>query len=259
MCNPRRIRVTVTRDLAEAWSHEISRTATLTERVTGEARVCQPLSHSLGAPVLRALETLLDSGDSGWEEEDGGFRFEVEGGYAFYDMDEQNLEIVATREDTVEGVATASLELTGRVEEELKVDKEGRYYDDGYGGHTKERARQQARAAAGEELERLKKARLEKARQTAEAAEDANLQTRAEADARARLDRAAGERRVALAEAAAQRLDTVGLRCRQAFNTLLARAYRDAILAYARRNGAEGITAQDGDEYLEVEFFMEKA
>ena len=258
MCNPRRIRVTVTREIAEAWQHEISRTVSLSAQVTGEARVCRSLSSSIGTPVLRALESYLDSGNSGWRETEAGFRFDVEGGYAFYDMDTQNLEIVAALHDTVEGSATAAAELCGEVKEEMSVDKEGKYYDDGYGGHTKERAEQQARTAAHKELERIKDKRLEQARLEAEAAEDEHIRSQAEADARAKLEQAAAAREAALSEAAAQRLDTVGLRCRQAFNTVLAQAYRDAILAYARRNGAQSIQTQDGDEYLEIEFMMDK-
>ncbi len=258
MCNPRRIKVTVTREIAEAWQHEVSRTVALSAQVTGEARVCQSLSSSLGVPVLRALETFLDSGNSGWQEVNGGYRFDVEGGYAFYDMENQNLEITATLQDTVERSATASVALSGEVQDELKVDKEGRYYDDGYGGQTKERAERQAREAAQQDLDVMKQARLEQARQEAEAAEDSTIQAQAQAKAKDRLDQAAEEKRDALAQEAARHLDTVGVRCRQAFNTLMARSYRDAILAYARRNGAENISCQDGGEFLEIEFFMDK-
>ena len=42
MCNPRRVTITATRELAEAWRQEVSRTVELTGRVAGEARVHQP-------------------------------------------------------------------------------------------------------------------------------------------------------------------------------------------------------------------------
>ena len=48
MCNPRRVTVTATRDIAEAWRREVSRTVQLTEQVTGEARLRQTLSSRLG-------------------------------------------------------------------------------------------------------------------------------------------------------------------------------------------------------------------
>jgi hypothetical protein len=53
---------------------------------------------------------------------------------------------------------------------------------------------------------------------------------------------------------AAERLEAVGLRCRQAFHQVLARAYRDAILAYARRQGAEVVHDREDDGTLEIEF-----
>ena len=68
MCNPRRVTVTATPDIAEAWQREVCRTVQLAERVTGEARLRQALSSHLGSPALRALEARLAAGTPGWEE-----------------------------------------------------------------------------------------------------------------------------------------------------------------------------------------------
>jgi ATPase subunit of ABC transporter with duplicated ATPase domains len=141
--------------------------------------------------------------------------------------------------------------------EEISTQQEADYYDDDIDGHTHARAEHEAQSAAQQELDKMARARLEQVQAQAEAAEDSAAQAQAQADAQAQLDQAAQERHTLLSEQAAQHLDVVGLRCRQAFNTLLAQAYRDAILAYARRNGAENISCQDGDDVLEIEFFME--
>jgi DNA-binding TFAR19-related protein (PDSD5 family) len=257
MCNPRRVTVTVTRDISEAWQREVSRTVALSEQVTGEARVRQPLSSSLGAPVLRALESRFVADNTGWQEVDTGYRYNVEGGYVLYNVDEQALEIVATRQDTVRSRATATTVLSGELLEKISTEQEESYYDDGYGGHTRTTAEQNAQRAAQQELDKMARARLEQVQTQAEAAESSTLQAQAQAEAQAQLAQAAHKKRAVLSEQAAQQLETVGLRCRQAFNRILAQAYRDSILAYARRNGAENISCQDGDDVLEIEFFME--
>jgi hypothetical protein len=89
MCNPRRVSITATRELAEAWRREVSRTVQLRGRVVGEARVRQALGPTLGVPARRALDAALAGGVEGWREVEGGYRHDVEGGYVVYRPDEQ--------------------------------------------------------------------------------------------------------------------------------------------------------------------------
>jgi hypothetical protein len=258
MCNPRRIVVSASRDIAEAWSRQVTRSVALSSQVTGEARLRQPLDDSLGAPVLAALEALLDGGVDGWEETDQGYRHTVEGGYVLYDLEHGALEIVATLDDTVSGEASAAADLSGVLDEQLQTEQEGRYYDDGWGGRTEETARKEAEQAAQQALDEATRERLQAAGDQAEEAHAAELQAQAEAEARQHLQQAADERRAALAAQASRHLDTVGLRCRQAFNGLLAGAYRDAILAYARAHGADGLSCHEDDGVVDIEFFVER-
>lgn len=257
MCNPRRVSVTATRELAEAWQREVSRTAALSAQVVGEARVSQRMTDTLGGPALKALEAALGAGDSGWREVEEGYRFDVEGGYAVYRTDDQTLEIVAVREGVVEATGEASTVLAGEVRETLSAEGGAGYYEDGWGGRTEERARAEAEEAARRQLDDAARSRVRDAAKEAEAAADATLKAQAEAAARARLERTAEQRREELARQATSQVEAVGLRCRQAFHTLLARAYRDAILAYARRNGADGIQYQENGDVLEIEFHLQ--
>ena len=257
MCNPRRVTVTATRDIAEAWRREVSRTVELAERVVGEARLRQSLSSSLGAPALRALEARLAGGASGWPAVDGGYRYAVEGGLVLYLTDEQALEIVATLDDRVQTQGSAAAVLEGEVIDTLSAEAERSYYDDGYAGKNEVRAKEEAENAVQQSLTHALRERLEQAQSQAEAAQSSRLQAEAQADAEQKLERAVQERRAALARQAQDHLETVGLRCRQAFNQLLAQAYRDAILAYARRHKAEGISCRDDEGVLEIEFFVD--
>ncbi len=259
MCNPRRVTVTATREIAEAWQREVSRTVTLSTQVIGEARVRQPLSNTLGTPVFRALESLLASGNiENWQETETGYRHDVEGGYVFYDMDEQTLEIVATLGETVQAEGRATRQLSGELRETLSTEQEGHYYEDGYGGRTQARAETEAGNAAQHTLDQMAQSRLEDAQREAEEAESSRLHNQAQTEAQTQLTQTAQQRQAQLSGQATQHLDTVGIRCRQAFNTLLAQAYREAILAYARYHGAENISCQEENDHLEIEFFLEK-
>lgn len=254
MCNPRRIRVTATRQLNQAWEREVSRTVELQQQVIGEARVRQPLDTTLGTPALRALESALAADDSGWREVEEGYRHDVEGGYVIYLVDEQALEIVATLPDEVQASVQVSRTLEGTVNTEISAQGEGRYYDDGWGGRTKKVAEREAQTAAQQELDNVSRTQIEQAENEAEAQAAAELEAEARTQAQAQLQQAASDRQDDLSAQARQHLNTVGVRCRQAFHQVLARGYRDAILAYARRNGAENIQCNEEGNILEIEF-----
>ena len=57
---------------------------------------------------------------------------------------------------------------------------------------------------------------------------------------------------------AAAHLETVGVRCRQEFNRVLALAYRDAVLAWARTNGGQDIQCNENGGVIEIEFMAER-
>jgi hypothetical protein len=258
MCNPRRVTTTLTRDLAEAWRREVTRTVAHRELVRGEARIRQPLEASIGAPALRALQLALAAEDSGWQPVEEGYRRNVEGGYVVYRIDERVLEIVAVLEDQVEAQGKASELLEGEVREQISARGESTVYDDGYGGWTEERGQQESRRIAEEGLERARRERLERAQREAEESRAAELEARADAAGRAELERLTQERRADLDRQAQQRLEAVGLRGRQVFYTVLGQAYRDAILAYVRSHGAQDISCREEGNTFQIEFLVER-
>lgn len=259
MCNPRRVRITATRELDEAWQHEVTRSVQLSSVVTGDARVRQAMGETLGPQALRALEGALANGQPGWEELEGGYRLDVEGGYVVYHVDSQELEIVAVRERQVDVEGTVSSTLTGHLREELSVDAEGQYYDDEWGGHTRERAEREARTSAESGLDDAARRRLEEARGEAEDEAASEIEAEATERARSNLEQAQSEERERLEAEARSHLESVGTRCRQAFHRLLACAYRDAILAYMRRNGGElSREPVDDGTTLDIEFTIQR-
>ena len=148
MCNPRRITVTATRDLAEAWQREVSRTVALAEQVGGEARLRQPLADRLGIPARRALEARLAAGAAGWQVVADGYQYDVVGGYVLYRLDEQALEIVATLADVVQVEGRAATVIAGELRETLTASAEQTYYEDGHAARNEAAARAEAALAA---------------------------------------------------------------------------------------------------------------
>jgi hypothetical protein len=263
MCNPRRVEITATRQVAEAWQREVERVAEQAMTITGEARVRHALDASVAAPALAALEAALEAGMPGWQrtgdagdDSDGSYRCDVDGGYVLYLPGTRTLEIVAVVEGEVRGRGSARSRLEGRVEAAVEGSGESIYYDDGYGGRTQDIAEQEARQEADLGIARQVAARLDEAARTAEAAADAELRARAEEAARADLQARAAMHRPALDAHAAEHLQAVGARARQAFHRLLAVAYRDALLALARARGAQDIHCSDSGEVLEIEFLL---
>jgi hypothetical protein len=256
MCNPRRVEVTATRELAEAWEHEVRRVATRSAHATGESRVREPLDGAIGAPVLGALAAVL-SGADGWERDGDTFRHALDGGYLAYHADTQELEIVATASGQVDVAVTSSVVLHGEVRERIEATGTGRYYDDNWGGVTEADARQAADRDAEANLQARRLDVLRAARAEEEARRGADLDATVGAQADAELARRTAARTDELRAEAARCLTAVGIQGRNAFHAVLAQAYREAILAYARRRGADRISCSEDGGVLEIEFEMQ--
>lgn len=254
MCNPRRIQVTASRQVDEAWQREITRRVELHDRVAGEARVRQNLANTVGRPALLALESVLAAPDSGWVRIDRGFRRDVQDGYVLYDVDERELEIVSTAWADIHGVGEASETVSGRVSGNFEVTGDALIYDDGYGGRTREWGEREADRNAQQNLTGTITAARQRQMQEAEQQRAQELEGEARRRGQEDLNNTAAQRREELAAQARAHMQNVGLRARQEFHRVLAVAYRHAIEAYARQNGAEGWMCTENGQTIEIEF-----
>lgn len=255
MCNPRRVKVTATCDLAEAWQREVTRTVQLSGDVRGEARVRQDLGASVGEPARKALEHALRAGVEGWTPVEGGYRRDVEGGYVVYLVEERVLEIVATQDDRVCVEETATQMVAGVLGGKLQIEGHGTY-DPGWDRKTEEDAKREAKADADRKTEAEIRKRIRSAEQAGEEAAAADVEEMARIRGRQKLAQEQATRREQLAREAATHLETVGARARQAFHGLLARAYRDAIMAYAKARGAQNVQCTEKPDVLQIEFHL---
>lgn len=256
MCNPRRIQVTATRQINEAWEREVTRAVQLQGLVSGQARVIQQLGPTVGVPALEAIQQLLAEGVPDWQRTDAGYRHDVEGGYVVYDPLQQTIAIVAECEDLVTATGAHTEALSGLLQTEASQTGEGMYDVDGWGGRTREVGEKQAQDDVQRKLDEEQKRLVREIAEQAEKQATADVEAAARREAAKRLARAEAERREQLAADARANLRQVGMRTRQAFHQLLARGYQDAILAYASAHGAVVTCNDDQGDTIDIEFRM---
>ncbi len=258
MCNPRRVKVTATREVQESWQQEVERRVELSEEVVGEARVRQSLGGTLGESVLVALRRALSRGAEGWEAVGEGYRHEVEGGHVVYRSETQNLEIVAVDQSMVQTEATVRRVVEGETRGSQSTEAETTWYDDNWGGRTEEVAQKEADALARRRLDNQARQKVEADQAAAEREVEGEVEDDARTTAEEQLAQAAKAERERLAQRARANLENVGVRCNLAFNRLLAGAMRDALAAYARRSGGTVVRCSGEDEdVLEMEIRLD--
>ncbi|MEU1626685.1 hypothetical protein ABZ746_15430 [Streptomyces sp. NPDC020096] len=263
MCNPRRVRVRASSRLTRMWQEELTRTGRATAEVMGEACLRQEFGNLLGEPARRAFEAALGA-DVRWTWRDDAYWLELDGGRVAYYPDTGEIEMTAQLTDVVTAEGTASRTIEGTVNAEATAERTGRYYDDSWAGLSKsvaERtARQEAETAAEQEAAQQAARQEEQERLAAQRQLDANraaLDAEAARDAERRLADPTQRRRDELSRDAAQRLADARTDFLRPVHEVLAAAYRDAIVEYARANGAEHLTVADEDGVLSVQFEME--
>ena len=258
MCNPRRVRVRATRQLAQVWEHEVRRTVTRSGAAVGEVRVREPLASSIGAPALAALESVL-AATPGWEhhEADDTYRYRLDRGMVIYFPASRELEIVASVHEEVEVSAEAATRVGGDLVGAVEAEGEGRYYDDNWGGITREDAERAAHAAAQRALDDAAREREAQERSRAEDREGDAVAALAEERAAAALAAATADRAEQLRVIARSRLTAIGIQGRNVFNQALGQACSEAILAYARSRNAEAISRTERDGFVAIEFELQ--
>ncbi|HUC23602.1 MAG TPA: hypothetical protein VMA73_12915 [Streptosporangiaceae bacterium] len=257
MCNPRRVRVRATRQLAEAWEQEIRRQVTRSGDAVAEARVREPLESSVGGPTLAALASVLDR-TAGWEQDANGvYRHALDGGYIAFDPDSRELEIVARQSGQVSAVGEAVTVVHAEITDVVEGEGVGTYYDDGWGGITAEDAQRAAEEDLRQSLSAQVEARRAEARRATDESRGEEVRAQAERRADSAYAAAAAARTEELRRRAAEALVSVGIEGRNLFHQALAEAYRDAILAYARSRRADNLHYSENGGVLEIEFDLQ--
>lgn len=256
MCNPRRVRVTATREIAEVWQQQIHRQIHRTGRAAAEVRIREPLGAMIGLPTLAALATVL-ANRPGWRRDGEAYQHDLDGGYVRYDPGTCELEIVAAATAEVAVTAEATATAVGELHDQVRAEGVGTFYDDEWGGVTEQDARRSAQLNATDGLDAATRRRVDEVRHQIDVTQGAKVLAEAERKAEADLAAAVAEQSAELRDQAAARLTVLGIEGRNLFHQALGTAYRDAITAYARSRGADGLRCTEDGGVIDIEFELD--
>lgn len=243
MCNPRRVMIHVNRNVEEAWRRTVERASTVSDSVVELSRVTAQVSlgDEMGDAALLMLARVLAGefpGHAAWDRgADGVFRRELEGVVVTYDPSTHQLSIEAQLAETISAEARAAAEASGFTVGEVTVEAMGSYYDDNWGGRTREVAMAEARQTAeGKLAAAIDALHRQQHREAFERAE-AEAEERAAALAREELESRRGAVREALRERLRATMADAEDRATQLLNRAVGEAYRQTLLQLVRNNG----------------------
>ncbi|MEV5880082.1 hypothetical protein AB0L75_38925 [Streptomyces sp. NPDC052101] len=263
MCNPRRVRVRASSRLTRMWQEEVRRTGRASAEVAGEATLREEFGTLLGAPARRAFEAALGA-DTRWTWHDDTYRLEIDGGTIVYHLDTGEIEMTARLSDIVTAEAEVTRTLQGTVEVNASAEHTAKYFDDGWAGLSKSVAERTARAQAQERADRdaaeqiarqEEQERLAGRRRLDGQRDEIDAEAHAEAERRAAA--AVERRRGELDRDAEARLTEARTGFLRPVHEVLAVAYRDAIVQYAREHGVQDIQVDETGGTLNIQFEME--
>ena len=191
MCNPRKVMIHLSRAIEEAWRTTVEEAAGAEGEVRELARlnIDIPLDAEMGDLALQMLERIMAGEFEGFEPWDrdtqGNFRRELGDVVLVYHPGSRQLAVEAALTEAIDVEVRATAEAHGFSVGEVAVEAMAGYYDDGWGGRTEERAREQAQADAEQKLAAATEALHRE--QNAEALAEARV--RAQQQAAAELER----------------------------------------------------------------------
>ncbi len=259
MCNPRRVMIHLNETIEQAWRTTVQEVATREGEVQELARLAAdiPLGAEMGDRPLEHFERLLRGEVEGYQpwqrDEAGDYRRELGDVTLVYQPGSHQLMVEARLSERISAGARASAEASGFTVGEVAVEAVGRYYDDGWGGYTEERARQLAEAAADERLSEAIEAlhREQNAAQLAQA--EAEARAAAEEQAEALLSTRRAEVRAALRQRLQATLHEAREQVSHTMNRLVGEAYRQTLIQLVHENGGQIISDERSGSVINLE------
>ena len=259
MCNPRRVMVHLTETIEAAWRETVTRNAQATGQVQELARLTAdiPLDAEMGDLALAMMERLMRGeyeGYDAWEEDaEGNFRRQLDQVTLVYTPGSHQLVIESRLTELITAEAEAAADAAGFTVGEVAVEAVGRYYEDGWGGRTEERARREAQTEADRRLAEARDA-LHREQHAGElAAAAAQAEAEAATRAAAALDAARAETRAALR----QQLQVVMAEAQEqvylTMNRLVGEAYRLSLIEMALQNGGRVVSDERNGAVINLE------
>ncbi|MCP4663352.1 MAG: hypothetical protein GY856_48790 [bacterium] len=248
MCNPRRIEITLCEDINETWRDEIEDQVTVHRQVEAAIERTIPLRDRLGQAARAELEDIFRQGFRGWMLADNG-QFTLPLGMITLGWDPESGELAVRAEmaEVVEATARGTAVAEAQVRAAVTAAGEGKYYDDGWGGHTQEKAEGEAQENAEEGLRDAKAEAIEEQTREAREAAQAEAADAASRQASAEAASKAAEREAQLRRELMNVLDQAGDLVRAEVAALVGEVMRRGVLRVVRVNGGR-LLAQHEDE-----------
>lgn len=243
MCNPRKVMIHLARSIEEAWRRTVEQTATATGKVQELARITAQiaLDAEMGDLALTMLERVLAGeveGFPAWTRDSlGHYRRNLDAVTLVYNPDTHQLSVEARLTELVSAEARAAAEASGFTVGEVAVDAVGRYYHDGWGGRTQERAVTEATAEAEQKLAAALEDLHREQNAAAFTAAEVQAQAAAQTEAQAALAAAQTAVRTALRARLDMTLANAQEQVRDLMNRAVGEAYRQALLQLVLDNG----------------------
>ena len=248
MCNPRKVMIHLARSIEESWRRSVEETAQFQENIceTGRLNANIRLDEEMGQQSLVMLERVL-SGEfdsvSAWDQDDdGNYIRHLENAIVRYLPKSHVLQIEAQLVRDVSATASASQELCGFTVGEVAAEAVQSYYDDGWGGRTKEKAEAEATQEAKKRLEMAMDALHKEQNQEAFAEAEKKAKASAKKKASDKLAKCIAEVREAMRVQIQHILHDAISTARYEMNIVIGEAYRQTFIALAEQNNGRVIS-----------------
>jgi len=249
----------LTRSIEQAWRRSVEQTEELQSTLceTGRLSATISLNQEMGEQALVMLEKVL-SGTfeqvAAWDrDESGNFVRTIDNVLIRYHPDSHNLQIEAQLIQNISSTARATQELCGFTIGDVAAEAVKQYFDDGWGGRTKEKAEKEALVAANQRLdeaiEQLHRDQNELAFQTAEN----QAKQKAHQLAQETLSQRAAETRKTMQDQLTLMLHHAMDTARYEMNIAIGEAYRQTFIMLALNNNGKIISNVNTGRVIQME------
>jgi hypothetical protein len=245
--------------IEQAWRATVEQAALAEDEVGELGRITAdiPLDAEMGEQALRMLERILQGEFEDYEpwerDAEGNYRRDLGDVALVYQPGSHQLVVEAALAEAISAEVRATAEASGLTAGEVAVEAIGRYYEDGWGGRTKERAIEEAQAEAEDRLQEAIEA-LHRQQHAAELEEaEAEARAQAQAEAAAELEHLRAEARQALRRRLQVTLAEAEDRVYHVMNRLVGEAYRRTLIELVQQNGGRVLTDERSGSVINLE------
>ncbi|MDM8523559.1 hypothetical protein QUF80_09335 [Desulfococcaceae bacterium HSG8] len=259
MCNPRKVMIHLARSIEEAWRRTVEQTASAEESVSEMGRISADirLDEEMGDVALEMLGQVLAEGFEEfepWQRDSlGHYRRNLDDVTLAFDPDTGRLTVETRLTEQVTAEARASAEACGFTLGEVAAEAVGRYYDDGWGGRTREQAEEEAAELAEHRLEQAIEALRRRQNPEAFAEAEAQAQSRAHELAQQELEALQSQVREALQGRIRNILSDARRQVHHIMSRAVGEAYRQTLHRLVRENSGRILTDERTGSVINME------